>query len=80
MLWLLPVTRPPSVWALIVSVPVEFEIQKKLELHGAKAIREYGVGNFNEACREIVLRYTEEWKEFIERIDQIGHIKRYHSV
>jgi isoleucyl-tRNA synthetase len=49
------------------GVPVEFEIQKKLGLHGAKAIREYGVDNFNEECRSIVLRYTKEWEKFVER-------------
>ena len=49
------------------GVPVEFEIQKKLNLHGAKAIKEFGIGKFNESCREIVLRYTKEWEEFVER-------------
>lgn len=49
------------------GVPVEFEIQKKLDLHGAKAIREFGVGRFNEACREIVLRFTQEWERFVIR-------------
>ncbi|MCB0358516.1 MAG: class I tRNA ligase family protein, partial [Bdellovibrionales bacterium] len=49
------------------GVPVEFEIQKKLDLHGAKAIREFGLGNFNEECRQIVLRYTKEWERFVER-------------
>ncbi|MCB0344498.1 MAG: isoleucine--tRNA ligase [Bdellovibrionales bacterium] len=49
------------------GVPVEFEIQKTLGLHGAKAIREYGVGRFNEECRKIVLRYTKEWEKFVER-------------
>lgn len=49
------------------GVPVEFEIQKNLELHGAKAIREFGVGKFNEECRKIVLRYTKEWEKFVER-------------
>ena len=44
------------------GVPVEFEIQKKLDLHGAKAIREFGIDNFNEECRKIVLRYTKEWE------------------
>ena len=34
------------------GVPVEFEIQKDLQLHGAKAIREFGVGAFNEECRK----------------------------
>ena len=49
------------------GMPVEFEIQKKLDLHGAKAIREFGVDRFNEECRKIVMRYTREWREFVER-------------
>ncbi len=49
------------------GMPVEFEIQKTLDLHGAKAIREFGVDRFNEECRKIVLRYTKEWERFVER-------------
>lgn len=49
------------------GVPVEFEVQKALNLHGAKAIREFGVAKFNEECRKIVLRYTKEWQQFVER-------------
>ena len=49
------------------GVPVEFEIQKNLNLHGAKAIREFGIDNFNEECRKIVLRYTKEWERFVVR-------------
>ncbi len=49
------------------GVPVEFEIQKTLDLYGAKAIREFGVANFNEECRKIVQRYTKEWRWFVER-------------
>jgi isoleucyl-tRNA synthetase len=49
------------------GLPVEYEIQKALNLHGAKAIREFGVDNFNEECRKIVLRYTKEWESFVER-------------
>ena len=49
------------------GVPVEFEIQKTLNLHGSKAIKEYGIAEFNEECRKIVLRYTQQWREFVER-------------
>lgn len=49
------------------GVPVEFEIQKTLELKGAKDIEDFGIDRFNEACREIVLRYTAEWEEFVTR-------------
>jgi isoleucyl-tRNA synthetase len=49
------------------GVPVEFEIQKSLNLGGAKDIREFGIANFNEACRSIVERYSKEWERFVER-------------
>ncbi len=49
------------------GLPVEFEIQKSLDLHGSKAIKEYGIDNFNEACRSIVNRYTKEWERFVDR-------------
>ena len=49
------------------GVPVEFEIQKSLDLHGAKAIREFGVDKFNEECRSIVDRYSQEWRRFVKR-------------
>jgi isoleucyl-tRNA synthetase len=49
------------------GLPVEFEIQKALNLHGSKAIEEFGIGAFNEECRKIVLRYTKEWEHFVRR-------------
>ncbi len=49
------------------GVPIEFEIQKNFNLKGAKSIKEFGVSKFNEECRKIVLRYTKEWVQFIER-------------
>ena len=49
------------------GLPVEVEIQKKLDLAGAKEIKDYGIDKFNEECRKIVLRYTKEWREFVER-------------
>ena len=45
------------------GLPVEFEIEKQLDLKGRKDIINYGVDKFNEACRGIVLRYTNEWRE-----------------
>ena len=50
------------------GLPVEYEIEKKLKLNGSPDIRRYGVDKFNEACRELVLRYAGEWREFIERM------------
>ncbi len=50
------------------GLPVEFEMEKTLELNGRREIEEYGVDRFNEACRGIVLRYTSEWREIVERL------------
>lgn len=50
------------------GLPVENEVQKSLNLNGNKEILAFGIGAFNEACRDIVLRYTQEWQTIIERM------------
>ncbi len=49
------------------GLPVENEIEKAKGLTGASSIEAYGVANFNEECRSIVLRYAEEWKSIVLR-------------
>ncbi|MBI3341876.1 isoleucine--tRNA ligase [Candidatus Curtissbacteria bacterium] len=50
------------------GLPVEYELEKELGISGKKQIEERGVENFNEACREIVFRYTKEWEKTIDRM------------
>ncbi|HSW72538.1 MAG TPA: isoleucine--tRNA ligase [Chlamydiales bacterium] len=50
------------------GLPIENEIEKAKELSGAASIEKFGIANFNEECRSIVLRYTEEWKETVDRM------------
>jgi isoleucyl-tRNA synthetase len=50
------------------GLPVENEIEKAKELSGAKAIESFGIAKFNEECRSIVLRYTSEWKQTVDRM------------
>ena len=50
------------------GLPVENEAQKELHLADKRAIDELGIEAFNGACRDIVLRYTEEWKRTIRRL------------
>lgn len=50
------------------GLPVENEIEKEKKLSGAAAIEAFGIGNFNEECRKIVLRYSSEWRQTVERI------------
>ncbi len=50
------------------GLPVEHEMEKELGISSKHEIEEYGVDRFNEACRGIVLRYTQEWEQIVERI------------
>jgi isoleucyl-tRNA synthetase len=50
------------------GLPVEFEMEKDLELAGKKEIEDYGIDKFNESCRGIVLRYTGEWEQVVKRM------------
>ena len=50
------------------GLPIEYEVEKTKGLSGAHSIEEFGIANFNEACRSIVLRYTSEWKEQVIRM------------
>ncbi len=50
------------------GLPVEYEINKTLNLENRKQILEMGVGKYNDACRGIVKRYSQEWKKTIRRV------------
>lgn len=50
------------------GLPIENQIEKELGLKTKKDIERIGVEAFNAACRASVLRYTHDWKVFIERV------------
>ena len=50
------------------GVPVELLVQKELGLNGKLDIEKYGIAEFNKACRESVVRYTKEWRNYIKRL------------
>ncbi|MDR2543194.1 MAG: isoleucine--tRNA ligase [Treponema sp.] len=50
------------------GLPVEALIEKELGLNSKTTIEEYGIANFNEACRASVLRYVKEWRQTITRL------------
>ncbi len=50
------------------GLPVENEVEKSLGIKGYFQVMDYGVAKFNEACKSIVLRYTNEWKHTITRM------------
>lgn len=49
------------------GLPIENEIEKMQGLSGAASIEAFGIAAFNEQCRSIVNRYTEEWKSTVHR-------------
>ena len=50
------------------GLPVEIEVQKKLDLMSNEAIEAYGMEAFNERCKESVWTYEEAWREMTERM------------
>ena len=49
------------------GLPAELAAEEAVGISGRKAIVEFGVGRFNEACRESVLKFTGEWEEYVTR-------------
>ncbi len=50
------------------GLPLENLIEKKLGLATKRDIESYGVKNFNEAAREAVLEYADDWKRIVPRM------------
>ncbi len=49
------------------GLPAEMETEKQLGVSGRAAITDYGIAEFNEACRTSVMRYTKEWEQTVTR-------------
>jgi isoleucyl-tRNA synthetase len=50
------------------GLPVEIEAEKKLGISGKPDIEALGIAEFNQACKDSVFTYKEEWEELSERI------------
>ncbi|MFC1751664.1 class I tRNA ligase family protein [Patescibacteria group bacterium] len=50
------------------GLPVELEVEKKLGLKKKKDVEEYGIGKFNQKCKQSVWDYKEDWEKMTERI------------
>ena len=49
------------------GLPAEVEAERLLGISGKAEILAMGVEKFNQACRESVLRYTREWRDYVRR-------------
>jgi len=50
------------------GLPVEYEIDKKLEITHRDQVLKMGIENYNAECRSIVTRYTKEWERTVTRL------------
>ena len=49
------------------GLPAELEVQRQLGITDKAQIEQMGIGTFNDACRDSVLRYTSEWRAYVTR-------------
>jgi isoleucyl-tRNA synthetase len=49
------------------GLPAEVEAEKQLGITHKSQIDELGVAAFNDACRTSVLRFTQDWEEYVRR-------------
>lgn len=50
------------------GLPVEFEIDKTLNIKGPDDVMKMGIENYNKECRNIVMKYATEWEIIVGRI------------
>ncbi|MBV9831613.1 MAG: isoleucine--tRNA ligase, partial [Marmoricola sp.] len=50
------------------GLPVELAVEKELGFSGKSDIEAFGIAEFNERCRESVLRYVDLWEEMTDRM------------
>ena len=47
------------------GLPIEHEIDKSLGMSSSEAVEKLGVKGYNDECRSIISRYTQEWRKTI---------------
>ncbi|CAJ0842635.1 2589_t:CDS:10 [Entrophospora sp. SA101] len=50
------------------GLPIEYEIDKKLNIKSRDDVLVMGIDKYNEECRSIVMRYSGAWQTTVERI------------
>lgn len=50
------------------GLPVEFEIDKALNIRGPDDVAKMGIAAYNAECRKIVMRYADDWERVVSRM------------
>ncbi|MDR0307957.1 MAG: isoleucine--tRNA ligase [Chitinispirillales bacterium] len=64
------------------GLPVENEMEKEFKISsGKRDIEKLGIHVFNEACRSIVLRYTNQWEKVVNRMGRwVDFVNQYRTM
>ncbi|MFP3034651.1 MAG: isoleucine--tRNA ligase [Candidatus Tisiphia sp.] len=49
------------------GLPAEMQAEKELSISGRTAIINFGIDKFNEHCRSSVMKYANQWQEYVNR-------------
>ncbi len=49
------------------GLPAEMAVEKEIGVSGRQQIEHYGIDRFNEQCRKSVLKYTDEWEDYVTK-------------
>lgn len=59
------------------GLPVEYEIDKTLNIRGPEDVAKMGIAAYNNECRKIVMRYANEWEQIVNRMGRwIGELQQ----
>lgn len=61
------------------GLPVEFAIEKQLNISGKKQILDLGLEKFNAACRDSIFRYKDEWENLLQRLGRWSEYDNYYA-
>ncbi|XP_054164072.1 isoleucine--tRNA ligase, cytoplasmic-like [Oppia nitens] len=50
------------------GLPVEYEIDKKLNIKSPDDVYKMGIKAYNDECRKIVMRYASDWEQIVTRL------------
>lgn len=50
------------------GLPVEFEVEKDQGFRSRTDILDFGIDQFNQSCRSMVLKYADEWQRIVTRL------------
>jgi len=61
------------------GLPIEYEIEKKIGVRTKSEIEAYGLKNYNDQCRGIVLSCVDDWGNMFERVGRWNEYPKYYK-